>query len=683
MRKRFGTFAMIFVLTGIASSLCGQPRSGLHLMPMPKNLVQLEGTLPIDSSFRVSLSGHKDSHIGAAVVRMLQCLGKKTGIPLSGYAFLDSGPATLEVHCDKAGESTPSLDADESYTLEVTGEGARLAAPSSLGILRGLETLLQLVDLDNRSFFMPAVRIEDAPRFRWRGLHIDVSRHWEPADVIKRNLDAMAAVKMNVFHWHLSDDQGFRIESRAFPKLHQYASEGNYYTQAEVRDIIAHARDRGIRVIPEFDMPGHATAILVAYPELASAPGPYLIERLWGVFAPTMDPTSKKLYAFLDSFIGEMAKIFPDEYFHIGGDEVSGKQWNANPKIQAFKTQHGLKDNAALQAYFNQRLQKILARHGKKMIGWDEVFHPDLPKSVLLQSWRGHSHMAKGASQGYAGVLSHGYYLDAMRPASFHYANDPLDKEAAALSDDEKTRILGGEACMWAEFVNSENIESRIWPRTAAIAERLWSPQDIRDTQDMYRRLERVSRDLEFFGLMHRAHQTQMLQRMTAHEDTVSLQMFADLLTPTSLSVRRRIQKYSSLSPLNRMVDAVQPESDSARRFADQVNNALANPSGAPDSFQPVRKQLSAWRDNAQALRPTLEHSYLLREIIPVSEIVANLCTKGLEALNSIETGQKPAETWGKESASLLEGAEKPQAEMMIAITAPIKTLIEAANALP
>jgi hexosaminidase len=674
---------LAFLAESPARPLCAQSRPDLHLLPIPKSVALRDGRLAVDSSFSISLTGQKDPRISTAANRFLRRLQKKTGLPFSVSPISDARSAALEIHCNETGEQIQSAKADESYELGITPQGAHLAAQSPLGILRGLETLAQLVDLDDQSFFIPAILIRDEPRYRWRGILIDASRHWEPVEVIKRNLDAMATVKMNVLHWHLSDDQGFRVESRAFPKLHQLGSDGNYYAQSEVRDIVAYARDRGIRVIPEFDMPGHTTAILAAYPELASAPGPYQIERLWGVFPPCMDPSSKKVYAFLNTFIGEMADLFPDEYFHIGGDEVSGKQWDANPGIQAFKTRNKLKDNAALQAYFNRRLQKILARHGKKMIGWDEILHPDLPKTVMVQSWRGHSYLARSAHQGHTGILSHGYYLDAMRPASFLYAVDPMDKEVAALSDEEKTRILGAEACMWAEFVTPDNIESRIWPRTAAIAERLWSPPAINDVQDLYHRLEYASRELDSVGVRHQANPAEMLQRMAGDESRTQLQMLAQLLTPTSLSVRRKIQRYSSLMPLNRMVDAVLPESDAARRFAGLIDRTLGSQPGIPDALQPIRKQLAAWRDNAVAIRPTLEQSFLLKETIPVSETVADLCAKGLEALDHIETGVGPGEAWKEEAASLIARAEKPQAEMLIAIVAPVKKLLEIAAAIP
>ena len=218
-----------------------------------------------------------------------------------------------------------------------------------------------------------------------------------------------------------------------------------------------------------------------------------------------MDPTREETYKFIDKFIDEMAKLFPDDYFHIGGDEVNGHQWDANPKIQAFIHSHGMKNNQDLQAYFNQRLQKILSKHHKIMMGWDEVLHPDLPKTVVVQSWRGQQSLATAAQQGYSGLLSFGYYLDLMWPTSRHYAVDPMSGAAASLNPEEKSRILGGEACMWSEWVTPENIDSRIWPRNAAIAERLWSPPEVQDPGSMYERLGELSWRLEWLGLTHRS----------------------------------------------------------------------------------------------------------------------------------------------------------------------------------
>ena len=345
-------------------------------------------------------------------------------------------------------------------------------------------------------FFVPGVEIQDKPRFKWRGLLIDVGRHFEPVEVIKRQLDGMAAVKLNVLHFHLSEDQGFRVESLKYPKLHELGSDGDYYTQAQLRDIVEYARQRGIRVVPEFDMPGHVTSWVVGYPELASAPGPYTIARGFGVFDPAFDPTRESTYKFIDGFIGEMVKIFPDPYWHIGGDENNGKQWAANPKIQAFMKEKQIKDAHGLQTYFNQRLLAILKKHGKRMMGWDEIFQPGLPKEAVIHSWRGQKALFDAAKAGYDGVLSAGYYIDLLETAARHYAVDPLPANSG-LTDAEAAHVLGGEATMWGEWVGPETIDSRMWPRAAAIAERFWSPREVNDVDDMYRRLEKISVELE------------------------------------------------------------------------------------------------------------------------------------------------------------------------------------------
>ena len=348
---------------------------------------------------------------------------------------------------------------------------------------------------------------------------IDSGRHFIPLEVLRRNIDGMEAVKMNVFHWHLSENQGFRVESKKFPKLHEAGSDGLYYTQEEVRELIDYAHDRGIRVVPEFDVPGHSTAWFVGYPEFASGKGPYEIERKWGIFDPAFDPTSEKTYKFLNEFFGEMAKLFPDHFLHVGGDEVNGKEWDANPRIQEFIRANKLKNNEGLQAYFNKKLQAIIAKHGKSMVGWDEVLAPDIPKDIVIQSWRGQESLAAAAKQGFRGILSNGYYLDLGWSAARHYAVDPLSGAAANLSPEEKLRILGGESCMWSEYVNAENVDSRIWPRNAAIAERLWSPQSVTDVPSMYARMDAESERLEWLGLTHKTYYRQMLRPYRGQRD--------------------------------------------------------------------------------------------------------------------------------------------------------------------
>ncbi len=526
---------------------------------------------------------------------------------------------------------------------------------------------------------MPAVSIDDSPRFPWRGLMIDVGRHFIPLDVLKRNLDGMAAVKLNVFHWHLSENQGFRIESKKFPKLQEMGSDGLYYTQAEVRDLIAYARERGIRVVPEFDMPGHSTAWFVGYPELASGAGPYQIERKWGVFDPAMDPTKEETYKFLDKFIGEMAGLFPDQFFHIGGDEVNGKEWDANPKIQAFKQAHGLKDNDDLQAYFNQRVQKIVARHGKTMLGWDEILRPDLPKDIVIQSWRGPDSLAAAAKQGYRGLLSSGFYVDLMWSAERHYATEPLSGAAANLTPEEQKRILGGEACMWSEYVSPENIDSRIWPRTAAIAERLWSPQDVRDVNSMYQRMAVTSRWLDGLGLTHNSSYAPMLRRIAGTDDIAALKTLADVLEPVKDYTREETAPApaTSASPLNRVVDAVRPESATARQFAEAVNE-LVGGAARPGTEARIRAMLRRWRDNQVELQPQFEKSLLLKEVAPVSQTLSALGGAGLTALDYLDRGELAPADWATAQLALVEQARKAQAQLLIMVAPSVEKLIQA-----
>ena len=553
------------ILFAIASS--GEPPA-TNLMPMPAKISFNDGALAIDQNFRITATGVDSPLVKNAAGRLIQHLSAKTGIPMKRELVPDRSQATLFIHVERASEPVQKLGEDESYRLEVTPQQARLDAPDPLGAIRGLETFLQLVETGPQGFIAHAVAIDDKPRFAWRGLLLDVSRHWMPVELVKRNLDGMAAVKLNVFHWHLTDDQGFRVESKRFPKLQQLGSDGLYYTQSQIREVLEYARDRGIRVVPEFDVPAHTSSWLVGYPQLASGPGPHEIGRHWGVYDPVINPAKESTYQFLDAFIGEMAEIFPDEYFHIGGDEVNPKQWDHNPQIKAFARRHHLKNANELQAYFNKRIQAIVAKHGKHMEGWDEILNPSLPKSIVIQSWRGQKSLAEAVRLGYQGLLSSNYYLDLMRPAWFHYQTDPLANESAALSPEEQTRILGGEAAMWCEFATARNVDSRIWPRLAAIAERLWSPADVKDVASMYRRMELVSRELELLGLTHRSSYNAMLEELAGGDPVEPLRNLADVVEPVKGYARVSSgPKYTQETPLNRLVDAAEPESMRARDF--------------------------------------------------------------------------------------------------------------------
>jgi hexosaminidase len=313
----------------------------LFLLPVPAHVTRADGFLGIDQRFTVAIDGYRDALLDHAARRLLARLQRQTGIPVSAVPLV-AGAGTLRIRCAGADAAFLTEDADERYTLEVGAAGATLTAPTVSGVLRGLATFLQLVRLDAAGVRAPAVRIEDAPRFAWRGLMLDVARHFAGPDVLIRTLDAMEAVKLNVLHLHLSDHEGFRVESRRYPKLQATASSGGqFYTQADIRSIVAAARERGIRVVPEFEMPGHVQSILVAYPELWSGPTPFTRGRTADTMNAVLDPTREATYAFITGLLGEMATLFPDRLVHVAGDEVSGAEWQRSPRIASYMAAHG------------------------------------------------------------------------------------------------------------------------------------------------------------------------------------------------------------------------------------------------------------------------------------------------------------------------------------------------------
>jgi hexosaminidase len=645
----------------------------IQIMPWPAKLSPGNGALQVDTGFSISTSSYSDTRLEAAIARLTNRLSRVTGIQLSA---LKPQRATLTISCRHAAPATPTLGEDESYTLDVEPNGARLEAETTTGALRGMETLAQLVRPGVSGYEIPSIQIEDRPRFAWRGLMLDVSRHWMPVDVIERNLDAMAAVKLNVFHWHLSDDQGFRVESKRFPKLQQFGSDGLFYTQDDIRHVIAYAGDRGIRVVPEFDIPGHTSSWLAAMPELGSAPGPYKIERKWGVFEPTLDPSREEVYTFLDAFIGEMAALFPDPCFHIGGDEVEGTAWTQSPGIQAFAREHGLKTNQDLLAYFTVRVEKIVKKHGKTMIGWDEILSPEIDSAAIIQSWRGQESLAQAAKKGNRGILSYGYYLDYLKPASYHYANDPLSGAAHDLSPADSERILGGEACMWSEYVSAVTIDSRLWPRTAAIAERLWSPASVKDIDSMYQRLDAVSGTLEWVGAKHRSNTVAILNEMAGGVPAEPLRVLADAVEALGIVGRRDEHHYTSGAPLNRLVDAARPESESVRTL-ERCSEEIAN---NPTAKAALNSALTQWRDNHTLLLPLARNNALVEDALPFSEELSTLGTIGLQALKYIESGQAPSENWLTAQRQVVTEIGKPKKELVIAAAGPVMILLDAAS---
>jgi hexosaminidase len=662
-----------------------QSQPEFNLMPMPATVKAGDGLLKIEPTFHVTFSGFHEARLDRAGQRFMIQLHRRTGVVFS-HAATSSGPA-LAITTDHESKTIQELGEDESYSLEVKADGATLHAANPLGVLRGLQTFLQLVSISPDGFVAQAVSVQDQPRFPWRGLMIDVARHFVPIDVLKRNLDGMEAVKMNVFHWHLSENQGFRAESRKFPKLHELGSDSEYYTQEEIRDLIAYARDRGIRVVPEFDMPGHNTAWFVGYPEIASGSGPYAIERKWGVFDPAMDPSNEKTYKFLNELIGEMTKLFPDQFFHIGGDEVNGKEWDRNPKIQEFMKSHKIKTNEALQAYFSVRVQELVTKHGKTAVGWDEILVPGVPKTIVIQSWRGVNSLTAAAKQGYRGILSNGYYLDLGWTAARHYAFDPMGGAAANLSAEQKQLILGGESCMWSEYVNAENVDSRIWPRNAAIAERFWSPQTTTDVESMYRRMEGESHRLEWLGLMHVTYQRKMLQRaagMASPQEFAALTLLTRSLEPVKDYGREELApaEPTSQTPLHRIVDAVLLESETSRRFSVAMDRYLAGSCQDAGGAVELREQLKEWADNDSRLEPLAQRSFLVKEAAPASAALSQAATIGLAALDRIAQGTPASDDVKKQQSDALKAAEiqAHKSQLTIPALGALQKLVDAAS---
>ncbi len=660
---------LLLPVLGFVSGQSGtNTASIINVMPLPASVEIQAGKLKLDAAFAVAASGYTDARLQAAILRLQQRLEGRTGIVVPLGVAPSGRPAALTVSVKGRGEQWPKLGEDESYGLEITGDRATLSANTVVGAMRGMETLLQLVSGDPDGYYFPAVKILDKPRFPWRGLMIDVGRHFQPVDVIKRNIDGLAAVKMNVLHWHLSDDQGFRIESKKYPKLQEKGSSGMYYTQEQVRDVIAYAADRGVRIVPEFDMPGHTSAWMVGYPELASAPGPYQIQMQWGIFDPTMDPTREETYQFLDGFIGEMAALFPDEYFHIGGDENNGKQWQANPQIQEFMRAHGYHTTAELQTYFNQRVLKIVQKYGKKMVGWDEILTPDLPKDAIVQSWHGYASLDHAASEGYGAIWSTDYYLDHMGPAEYFYLSDPVPADST-LTAEQASHIVGGEVCAWGEFLSPENIDSRIWPRTAAAAERFWSPCEVTNVADMYRRLDAVTIWLEQDGTLQLSSMDKMLRQVSGTAELGPLGVLGKVASPEGVGVREQLTRQSTpntqLTSLVQLTDAMVPDPPYQRQFAALVDQLLSDAPKFAVSFDELTRTLQLLRDMGPGFDAMAAAAPLLQNASSRVLQLQKLGNAGLEALKYLRSGTSPPAGWSEAQLALIVQAETADVSLL------------------
>ena len=667
----------------------------LDLMPWPQNINLNAGTFALSKNFKVNITGNPNSRIFVGATNFLRRLDGRTGLFLQqGFVtkINEVTTAELQINCVKNGKI--GLYEDESYQLEIQSNKIIINATTDLGALHALETLLQMLQNNSTSYYFPTAMITDFPRFTWRGIMIDVARHFQPIDVIKRNLDAMAAVKMNVFHWHLVDDQGWRIELKKHPKLTEMASDGNYYTQEEIKNIVKYAADRGILVVPEIDVPGHGTAILTAYPEIGSkvmnldsntfesktkAPKviTYSLERNAGVFSPTLDPSNPKTYQLLSEIFDEVCPLFSGSYFHIGGDENEGKDWDSNPKIQEFMKKNKLANNHELQTYFTMKLIPMLKKHGKQLMGWEEIMTENMSKDAIIHSWKGVNEgvpagksLVDAVKGGYKTVLSNGYYVDLVYGVEDHYVVDPMPK-GVALTETEKARILGGEATMWTELVTSLTIDSRLWPRTAAIAERLWSAENITDINSMRKRLKTVSFRLEELGLTHIKNKEVILRNIANNQNIEALNAFSNVCEPLKKYSRNKGgTEYQMYSPFTLFADACTPDASDALAFRTVVDNYLANKSA--ENKAKVLDYLSKWITLNKSLIALGNNAPLVQPILPLAKSLSALSEQLVLVLNK-EQIVKPEVLVG-----LLEQCNsKEHADVELAVYSSLKKLIK------
>lgn len=679
----------------------------LPLMPWPAKLSTAGGKLAVHGPFRVNWQGRHDERLDRALERFAADVRLRTGL-----AMRTPGPA-LAIKVAADAPRIPALGERESYGLVVDDTGVTLTAEQPAGVLRGLATLRQLIDADAEGFALPKLSIQDAPRFAWRGLLLDVARHFVSIPTLKRQIDAMERVKLNVLHLHLSDNEAFRIESRRFPRLTQFASTPGHYTQDEVRDLVAYAAARGVRIVPEIDMPGHTGAILLAYPELSASPvNP--ADRI-GLRSLAMDPAKPATHAFIKELLTEMSALFPDAYFHAGGDEVSAKAWADNPAIRAFMEKEGLKDHAALQRHFFGRVNAVLNGLGKTTVGWEEIADGEIDDRILVQAWRSSQATAHITAQNNPAIVSAGYYLDLLRPGASHYAIDPLDvlatppddphhvlgpTPAAALSRRQQEAVIGAEAALWSEVLTDEMVDGRLWPRAALLAERFWSPATVRDPASALRRAIPVQEGLRLGGLLDDAQRHRMSARL-APADAGAVVTLAAATAPIR-NFGRLWELFATLRKggglrmpeLNTPADIAAPDSIEAYRLAVHVERFL---SGRRDDAQALKSELAVFRDNHPRFIAASRGRPVLEKALPVSADVAALAQAGLDAIALIESGARPSPRWREETAALLKrqdeaeaasssiprslsGAVHPPANLLIGIRPAVERLLRAAG---
>lgn len=657
----YGRVALNYLMSAVlatsaASAGVGKP----PLMPMPLSVKQLDGN-PLTITGPVRVKWHNcgsGSYTIRAEERLEADLVRQTGLTPDR-----NRETAVEVTCRS---NTKAVDEGEDYNLRIDAAGVAIEAGGRAGVLRAFATLRQLVGLSPYGIAIPAQMIEDKPRYAWRGVMLDPARHFLTLPALRRQIDAMERVKLNTLHLHLSDDQGFRVESRLFPKLN---ADQLYYSQKDMRTLVGYALDRGVRIVPEFDLPGHSRAIVTAYPEL----GVTGKVGLFGKPRVALNPASSKTYHFVKRLFGEMAPLFPDQHFHVGGDEVSEDAWSESEQIKALMAKEGLSDKKAVERYFLHRISLIVQALGKKMLGWDEVAAAGVSRDVMVQAWQTSNAMADSVRAGHQTIISAGYYLNFMMPAGAHYRLDPASVTGAGLSSDyvaqlrrsspllarlvldseidtvrpplttqEERLLVGAEAALWGELVTDELLDKQLWPRAAAIAERFWSSKSMVDVSDMYRRLALVGEQLTVSGLEDQIAQDRLIRRL-APRDPEALTTLLSVTGP----VRNMAHDYRvkflidgerrATQSFNDLADAAPVDSMVAHRFAMNVDRFVKGDS----SLIPLLKaQLQCWKENDARYRIVAKGNRKLEDALPTSAQLAELAQLGLDALTAIESGR-------------------------------------------
>ncbi|MFA6832747.1 MAG: family 20 glycosylhydrolase [Bacteroidaceae bacterium] len=508
-------FSTALLTVGIVLGSCSkQVDRPIQITPMPNSLVSNEGTFEINKTTTIVAKT-------ADEIKVANYLASKLATP-TGFNLIvkEEAPSSNFINLTIDAKASENI---EGYKLDVTSDKVTILAPSSKGLFYGVQTTLQLLPpaVESRTLVngtvwnMHNVSIQDAPRFSYRGMHIDVCRHFMPVETLKKQLDMMAILKLNTFHWHLTEDQGWRIEIKAFPKLTELGSKrtegdgstyGGFYTQEEVKDIVKYAADRMIEVIPEIELPGHALGALTAYPEYSCTGGPFKVRSIWGVEPDVYCAGKESTFDFISKIIDEVVPLFPSKYFHIGGDECPKVRWEKCPLCQKRMRKEGLKNEHELQSYFVQRVEKMLLKHGKKMIGWDEILEGGLAPSATVMSWRGEKGGIDAANQGHDVVMTPGTwcYLDhyqgdsQVEPVAIGgyatlektYSYNPVPKE---LDASKAKHILGTQGNVWTEYMYTpEILEYRIYPRIIALAEIGWTNVTNKDYKDFETRLNNL-----------------------------------------------------------------------------------------------------------------------------------------------------------------------------------------------